>query len=74
MSIPNTHIEIKHIEPETVAYGGEGEIVYKSYISKYFWVIIGLLVVLLIWGTMSLINQKKSNVTIEYDPNLTSNK
>ena len=73
MSIPNSPIEIKPIEPETVAYVAEGEIVSKSPLSKYFWVIICMLVVLLILGARRLILERKPNITIEYDSNLTPN-
>ena len=73
MSIPNSPIEIKPVEPETVTYVGEGQIVSKSPLSKYFWLVVGFLVVLLVWGTIILIQHPKPNVTIEYDSNLTPN-
>ncbi|MFZ2048937.1 MAG: hypothetical protein WAV25_01395 [Minisyncoccia bacterium] len=68
MSIPNTSNEIKPLAPETVSYVGEGEIVDKSYLSRFFWITAVILVIGLLFGIKNLMNIQKPNVTIEMPP------
>jgi len=68
MSIPNSPDEIKPLAPETVSYVGEGEIVSKSYFSRFFWIILVVLVFGLLLGIQILTNIQKPEVTIEMGP------